>query len=115
MVPIVCSVFYLDEQLLVVGIAACLAGGVFGDHSSPISDTTIMASAGAQCDHINHVRTQLPYAITVASFSFVMFIIAGYVKSALILLPLAIIFFVALMFIIKRLFGKSLAEEKSAA
>jgi Na+/H+ antiporter NhaC len=116
MVPIVCSVFAgVDENLLVIGIAACLAGGVFGDHSSPISDTTIMASAGAQSDHINHVRTQLPYAVTVASFSFVMYIIAGYVQNAMILLPIAIVAFVALMFFIRRFFGTSVVEEKNAA
>jgi Na+/H+ antiporter NhaC len=111
MVPIVCAVFAgVDEKLLVVGIAACLAGGVFGDHSSPISDTTIMASAGAQSDHINHVRTQLPYAVTVAAYSFVMYIIAGYVKSAAIVLPIAVVGFVVLMFIIKRFFGTPMTE-----
>ncbi|MDR2770707.1 MAG: Na+/H+ antiporter NhaC family protein [Clostridiales Family XIII bacterium] len=116
MIPIVCSVFAgVDEKLLVIGIAACLAGGVFGDHSSPISDTTIMASAGAQSDHINHVRTQLPYAATVAIFSFIMFIIAGYVKNAAIILPAAVVLFIALMFIIRKLFGTSAAEEKGAA
>jgi Na+/H+ antiporter NhaC len=116
MVPIVCSVFAgVDEKLLVVGIAACLAGGVFGDHSSPISDTTIMASAGAQSDHINHVRTQLPYAMTVAAFSLVMFIVAGYVKSAAITLPIAVVGFIALIFIIRKFFGTSVAEEKAAA
>jgi Na+/H+ antiporter NhaC len=115
MVPIVCAVFAgVDEKLLVIGIAACLAGGVFGDHSSPISDTTIMASAGAQSDHINHVRTQLPYAVTVAAYSFVMYIIAGYVKSAAIVLPIALIGFIALMFGIRKLFGTSLAEQKKA-
>ncbi|MDR2610481.1 MAG: Na+/H+ antiporter NhaC family protein [Clostridiales Family XIII bacterium] len=116
MVPIVCAVFAAgNEQLFVIGIAACLAGGVFGDHSSPISDTTIMASAGAQSDHINHVRTQLPYATTVAIFSFVMFIIAGYVQSAAIMLPAAVILFVILMFAIRKLFGTSVADEKRAA
>ena len=64
--------------MMIIGISACLAGAVCGDHCSPISDTTIMSSAGAQCDHVNHVSTQLPYAITVAAISFVCFIIAGF-------------------------------------
>ena len=63
-----------------IGISACLAGAVCGDHCSPISDTTIMASAGAQCEHLDHVSTQLPYAITVAAVSFVGFIVAGFVQ-----------------------------------
>ncbi|MDR0853567.1 MAG: Na+/H+ antiporter NhaC family protein [Clostridiales Family XIII bacterium] len=114
MVPIVCAVFAgVDADLLVIGISACLAGGVFGDHCSPISDTTIMASAGAQCNHINHVNTQLPYALTVATFSFIMFIIAGFVRSAVIMLPIALILFVALMFLIRKLFGVSLKEEET--
>jgi Na+/H+ antiporter NhaC len=118
MVPIVCAVFAVpsvDSRLLVIGIAACLAGGVFGDHASPISDTTIMASAGAQSDHINHVRTQLPYAATVAAYSFVMFLIAGYVRTAAIMLPIAIVGFIALMFILRKAIGTSVAEEKKAA
>jgi Na+/H+ antiporter NhaC len=114
MVPIVCAVFAgVNPDLLVIGIAACLAGGVFGDHCSPISDTTIMASAGAQCNHINHVNTQLPYAVTVAIFSAVMFLIAGFVRSAVIMLPIALILFIAMMFVIRKFFGTSLAEEKT--
>jgi Na+/H+ antiporter NhaC len=112
MIPIVCSVFAAsDSNLLIVGIAACLAGGVFGDHCSPISDTTIMASAGAQCDHINHVRTQLPYAITVAVFSAIMFLIAGFVQSAAIMLPLAIVLFVAVLLVIKKVAGKTISAK----
>jgi Na+/H+ antiporter NhaC len=113
MVPIVCSVFAgTDNTLLVIGISACLAGGVFGDHCSPISDTTIMASAGAQCDHINHVRTQLPYALTVAGFSAVMFLIAGFVQNAAIMLPLAIVLFVALLLVLKKTIGKTIDRSK---
>ncbi|MDR1953899.1 MAG: Na+/H+ antiporter NhaC family protein [Clostridiales Family XIII bacterium] len=116
MVPIVCAVFAgVDNDLLVVGIAACLAGGVLGDHCSPISDTTIMASAGAQCNHINHVNTQLPYALTVAAFSFVMYIIAGFTRSALITLPIAIVGFVAVLFVIKKVFGKTRHRVKDIA
>ena len=71
-----------------------MAGAVCGDHCSPISDTTIMASAGAQCDHVSHVSTQLPYAITVAAVSFVSYIIAGFVPNAAIALPIAIVLMV---------------------
>ena len=77
LIPIVTAIFEPSSTLLTIGISACLAGAVCGDHCSPISDTTIMASAGAQCDHVNHVSTQLPYAITVAAVSFVSFIIAA--------------------------------------
>jgi Na+/H+ antiporter NhaC len=101
MIPIVVSVFEgVNPDLLVIGIAACLAGGVMGDHCSPISDTTIMASAGAQCNHINHVNTQLPYALTVAAVSFVMFIVAGLLRSPVVL-PIAVVVLVLLMFVLK--------------
>ena len=83
-----------------------MAGAVCGDHCSPISDTTIMASAGAQCDHINHVSTQLPYALTVAAVSFVSYIIAGLVKSAWIALPVAIVLMIATMFVIRAVDSK---------
>ena len=86
LIPIVVSVFEPSSTLLTIGISACLAGAVCGDHCSPISDTTIMASAGAQCDHVTHVSTQLPYAVTVAAVSFVCFIIAGFVQNAVICL-----------------------------
>ena len=86
LIPIVVSVFEPSSTLLTIGISACLAGAVCGDHCSPISDTTIMASAGAQCDHVTHVSTQLPYAITVAAVSFVTFILAGFVQNAVICL-----------------------------
>ena len=78
-------------ELMVIGISACLAGAVCGDHCSPISDTTIMASAGAECNHVEHVSTQLPYAITVAAISFVMFLFAGFVPNAWIALPVGIL------------------------
>ena len=86
LIPIVVAVFEPSSTLLTVGISACLAGAVCGDHCSPISDTTIMASAGAQCDHVTHVSTQLPYAVTVAAVSFVTFILAGFVQNAVICL-----------------------------
>ena len=81
LIPIVTAVFPADSPLLIIGISACCAGAVCGDHCSPISDTTIMASAGAQCDHLNHVTTQLPYAVSVAAVSFVGFIVAGFVQN----------------------------------
>ena len=81
LIPIVLPVFADAPDLLIIGISACLAGAVCGDHCSPISDTTIMASAGAQCEHLDHVSTQLPYAITVAAVSFVGFIVAGFVQN----------------------------------
>ncbi len=88
LIPIVVGVFEnSDPTLMVISVSACMAGAVCGDHCSPISDTTIMASAGAQCDHVNHVTTQLPYAITIAAISFVTYIIAGFVKTAFIALP----------------------------
>ncbi len=87
-------------------MSACLAGAVCGDHCSPISDTTIMSSAGAQCDHINHVSTQLPYSITVAGISFVSYIIAGFVRNVYISLGIAIILTIITLFIIKAITKK---------
>ena len=100
LIPIVLSIFPSGE-LQVIGISACLAGAVCGDHCSPISDTTIMSSAGAQCNHINHVSTQLPYAITVAAVSFVSFIVAGFVQSWYIALPIGIVLMIGTLFVIK--------------
>ena len=101
LIPIVLSIFPVGSELGIVGMSACLAGAVCGDHCSPISDTTIMASAGAQCDHINHVSTQLPYAITVAAISFVCYIIAGFVSNWMIVLPIGIVITVGTLFVIK--------------
>ena len=98
LIPIVQSVFPMDSPLSVVCISACMAGAVCGDHCSPISDTTIMASAGAQCDHVNHVSTQLPYAITVAAVSFVSYVIAGFLPKAWIALPIAIVLMLLTLF-----------------
>ena len=81
LIPIVSVVFPEESSLFFVGISACLAGAVCGDHCSPISDTTIMSSAGAHCNHINHVETQLPYALTVAGISFVSYLVAGLLDS----------------------------------
>ncbi len=101
LLPIVCSVFPSGE-LMVIAVSACLAGAVCGDHCSPISDTTIMASTGAQCEHINHVNTQLPYAMTVAGISFVGYILAGLIQSALIVLPICIVMLLAVLLVIKK-------------
>ncbi len=106
LIPIVTAMFDVQDPLLFVGISACLAGAVCGDHCSPISDTTIMASAGANCNHVEHVSTQLPYAITVAAVSFVSFIIAGFVPNAWIALPIAAVLMVGTLFGIRALAKK---------
>ena len=100
LLPIVCSVFPSGE-LMVIAVAACLAGAVCGDHCSPISDTTIMASTGGQCDHINHVNTQLPYALTVAGVSFLGYILAGFVQNAWIVLPVSLVAMFVVLLVIK--------------
>lgn len=103
LIPIVLAVFggSISNEISIIAISACMAGAVCGDHCSPISDTTIMASAGAQCNHINHVSTQLPYALTVAGVSFVAYIVAGFVKNVWICLPIAIVLMLATLIIIK--------------
>ena len=101
LIPIVVAVFEgSNYELMIVSISACLAGAVCGDHCSPISDTTIMASAGAECDHVNHVSTQLPYAIVAAVVSFFSFIIAGFVRNAWIVLPIAILMMIVVIALI---------------
>ncbi len=110
LIPIVLSVFSaVDGPITIIAISACMAGAVCGDHCSPISDTTIMASAGAQCNHINHVSTQLPYAMTVAAVSFVSYIIAGFVQSWIIALPIGIILMLATLVIITKITNKKAA------
>lgn len=106
LIPIVLQVFPAGNELMIIGMSACLAGAVCGDHCSPISDTTIMSSAGAQCEHVNHVSTQLPYAITVAAVSFVGYVIAGFVQSWYITLPICMVLMVATLFVIKMLTNK---------
>lgn len=103
LIPIVVEVFQgSDPQLMIISISACMAGAVCGDHCSPISDTTIMASAGARCNHVAHVSTQLPYAVTVAAVSFVTYIVAGFTKSVWISLPVGIILLIAVLLVIKK-------------
>ena len=100
LIPIVVACLQkIDPQLMIISISACMAGAVCGDHCSPISDTTIMSSAGAQCEHLNHVTTQLPYSLTAASVSFFTFLVAGFTKSALISLAFGVVaLFLQLMF-----------------
>ena len=86
---------------MVISVAACLAGAVAGDHCSPISDTTIMASAGAQCDHISHVSTQMPYVMTVCAVSFVGFLLAGFAQNAFVVLPVSFALLIATLLIIR--------------
>ena len=106
LIPIVVTIFGVASPLFYVGISACLAGAVCGDHCSPISDTTIMASAGAGCNHVEHVSTQLPYAITVAAISFVSFLFAGFVPIAWIALPFGIVLTVGTLLVIRYLMNK---------
>ncbi|MDO4608944.1 MAG: Na+/H+ antiporter NhaC family protein [Clostridia bacterium] len=106
LIPIVTAIFPIGDEMGVVAMSACLAGAVCGDHCSPISDTTIMASAGAQCNHINHVSTQLPYAITVAVVSFVAYIISGFIPNWLITLPISIVLMIATLIVIKLITNK---------
>lgn len=102
LIPIVVEVFQnSDPQLMIVSISACMAGAVVGDHCSPISDTTIMSSAGAKCNHIAHVSTQIPYAVTAAAVSFVTYIIAGFTRSAWISLPAGIIMMIGTLVVIR--------------
>ena len=101
LIPIVTAIFPTGSELLIIGMSACLAGAVCGDHCSPISDTTIMSSAGAQCDHLVHVSTQIPYALTVAGISFVMFLISGFVQNIWICFPLGIVLTIATAFVLK--------------
>ena len=109
LIPVVCNVFGAGDtyEMLVISIAACLSGAVCGDHCSPISDTTIMASAGAHSDHVNHVSTQLPYALTAAAVSITGYVIAGGIayfsgsSVALIALPITMVLMVVVMFCIR--------------
>ena len=107
LIPIVTAIFEPGSTLLIIGMSACLAGAVCGDHCSPISDTTIMSSAGAQCNHLNHVSTQIPYAVTVAAISFVMFVISGFVQNIFICLPLGIALTIGTLFVIKAVTKKT--------
>jgi Na+/H+ antiporter NhaC len=107
LIPIVVACFqYTDYQMMIISMSACMAGSVCGDHCSPISDTTIMASAGAECNHINHVSTQLPYALTCAAVSCVSYIIAGFVQNAAICLVIGIVLMVVTLLVIEKFIGR---------
>ena len=108
LIPIVIAAFGgFGSELTIIAVSACMAGAVCGDHCSPISDTTIMASAGSQSNHINHVNTQLPYAILVAAISFVCYLIAAFVQSPFILLPIGVVITVGTLFVIKKITTKA--------
>ncbi len=111
LIPIVVNVFGgdINNELMIIAISACMAGAVCGDHCSPISDTTIMASAGADCNHIRHVSTQLPYAFTVAGVSLVSYIISGFIRNWAVCLAVGIILMIATLLVIKRFFAKKTA------
>ena len=103
LIPIVVDAFQAtNPTLMTIAISACMAGAVCGDHCSPISDTTIMASAGAQCNHVNHVSTQLPYAVSVAAISFITYMVAGFVQSAWISLPVGIVLTLGYLIVMKK-------------
>ncbi len=106
LIPIVLSVFPAGSELMIIGMSACLAGAVCGDHCSPISDTTIMSSAGSECDHVAHVSTQIPYAVTVAAVSFAAYLLAGFVPVWYIALPIAAVVMVATLVVIKKVSTK---------
>ncbi len=121
LIPIVTSVFSQElasvadsgeiPQMVIVCISACLAGAVCGDHCSPISDTTIMASTGAQCDHVNHVSTQLPYAMTVAAVCAVGYVIAGFVQNVFVVLGASLVLMFVVLFVIKALTNRRKADK----
>ena len=112
LIPIVVNVFGADlsSELMIISISACMAGAVCGDHCSPISDTTIMASAGAQCDHIQHVSTQLPYALTAAFISLGCYVFTGFIRNWVVCLPIGIVLTVMVLMVLKTFFGKDSEE-----
>lgn len=112
LIPIVAHIFENgDPVMMIISISACMAGAVCGDHCSPISDTTIMASAGAQCNHINHVSTQLPYAILVAAISCLTYVVAGFIKNPYIPLLVGAMIVIGVFTLIKYVTQKNVASE----
>jgi len=110
LIPIAIAVTSKNPELMYIAISACMAGAVCGDHCSPISDTTIMSSAGAGVNHLAHVETQLPYAFTVALVSFVTYVVAGFVKTAWIALPVGIVLMIGTLVIIKKTIGTPIKD-----
>ncbi len=115
LIPIVLPIFAGQPTLLTIGISACLAGAVAGDHCSPISDTTIMASAGANVHHVEHVSTQLPYVLTMAAVAFVNFIIAGFLQNAVICLIIGVVMTIAVLFVLRLTVGKKYLKARAEA
>lgn len=124
LIPIVTGVFSSQltdaaqngiPEMVIICISACLAGAVCGDHCSPISDTTIMASTGAQCDHVNHVSTQLPYALTVAAVSAAGYLLAGFVQNVFVVLGVSLLLMLGTLFVIKKIFGNDNVNVPAAA
>jgi len=113
LIPIVTVMFRPEDPFMVLGVSACLAGAVCGDHRSPISDTTIMSSAGAECEHLNHVSTQIPYAIYVAIVSFVCFVIAGFIPVWYVMLPLSIAIMIGALFATRYIANKYYAKKEA--
>lgn len=107
LLPIIIPILQADPQLMTIGISACLAGAVFGDHCSPISDTTIMSSAGANCNHMAHVTTQLPYALTVAGFSLLGFVIAAFVRNWFVVFGVSLALMLGFLFFMKNRMQKA--------
>ena len=114
LIPIVTSIFDPSDPLFIIGMSACLAGAVLGDHISPVSDTTIMASAGAQCELLTHVNTQIPYALTVAGVAFICYIIAGFVQNPIVPLIVGVILLFAVLMFIKMYVYKGITPEQEA-
>ena len=112
LIPIVTAMFEPTNSLMIISMSACLAGAVCGDHCSPISDTTIMSSAGAECEHINHVSTQIPYAIYVAVLSFVCYVLAGFIPYWYIMLPVGIALTIGSLIVTKKIVAKRYANEE---
>lgn len=110
LIPIVTAVFSPESTLFVIGISACLAGAVCGDHISPISDTTVMASAGANVNHIEHVSTQIPYALTVAVISFICFIVAGFMQNWVVCLLLGVVLTLGTVFVLRNTIGQKVTS-----
>ncbi len=111
LLPIVVPIFASEPTLQIIGISACLAGAVCGDHISPISDTTVMASAGANVNHITHVSTQIPYALVVAAISFVCFIIAGFVQNWVICLAIGVALTIVVLLVLRATIGQRFGGE----
>ncbi len=107
LIPIVLAIFPIESTMGVICMSACLAGAVCGDHCSPISDTTIMSSAGAQCDHLNHVSTQIPYALTVAGISTICFLIAGFTQNLALSLGTGVVLVLGTLLVLKKVNAKA--------